>query len=99
MPQNSYWQFASILSTAFPDFYSLGGFCFRQYCTTEYPWWLRSYTGDHPEYWADGFSAWIHFQTQGTAPVGWREKGYPVATNWGAIYSAVEYSLAVTFDS
>jgi RHS repeat-associated protein len=99
MPQDSYWLFANILSTAFPDSpapYQLGNFCFREYCTTEYPWWLRSYTGDHPEYWADGFSAWVYYQANGRLPgTSWIRDGYK--PSWTAILGAVEYSLSVTF--
>jgi hypothetical protein len=57
---------------------------------------FRVYTGDNPEYFADGFAAWIYMQSNGAPPNTWILDGY--TPNWDAISSAVEWSLSVTLN-
>jgi hypothetical protein len=94
IPQDAYWFIADGLATFFPSDYKIDDFCFRAYCHREYGL-LSFYTGKHPEYWADGFAAWVYIKTYRATPDSWIRNGYQ--PNWAAIYFAVEYSLTVTF--
>lgn len=108
-PQDEYYQFAE--GFADTPWYEYNDFCFREYCHEEYGvaergiWgiFLRPYAGQHPEAWADGFSAWVYMKTYSHAPDGqngfdnWIKDSY--TPNWDAISGAVEWSLIVTFDN
>lgn len=93
-PQDEYFKFATEFSCT--PWYDLNDFCFRDYCHREYPRWQRPYTGDHPEYWADAFSAWVYMKLYGSPPSFWVES--PYQPEWKAIWRAVEWSLAVALE-
>jgi hypothetical protein len=92
-PQNEYFWFAETFTST--SEYTMGNFCYRSYCEREYDPVRGIYAGQHPEYWADGFAAWVYTETGGTDIDEWIVDR---PANWRAISNAVEWSLIVTFD-
>jgi RHS repeat-associated protein len=89
-------------------YYATGDFCYRSYCYWDYSEDTRFprsgalmeifYTGEHPEFWADAFAAWVHKGTYGTDPTvdAWGSTVIERQPSWSAIYRGVDYILTVS---
>ena len=95
MPQDLYYglgnAMASLLNIDFNQ-----NFCYRQYCSRVYPWIAQSYTGSHPEPFADAFSAWVDMKTTGST-LRAVEPGF--SPQWLLMGDVVEFSLVVSFNN